>query len=179
MKKIIALVLSILMLFLCGCQLDNQNKSDHNSTPSKTDGQDIITEESISKRLVREMDEALKKELEDPNNYSTTEMANVTLKYTEKWQKIADEYYNKLMEFDGIIQLNEHYYSSDDFHTFISEMKKNWEQYYQIECENYLKVLEAIYNGGTITITFMADYEYEMQKDWAVKLIDIYLMIDR
>ena len=117
MKKIIALILVIFMLCLCGCQSNNQGE---------TELQDIKTEESLSDKLVREMDSALQEDLKNPDNYSTAGMASVTLKYAEKWQEIADEYYNKLMEFDGILQLNDHYYSSDDFHTFISEMKTNW-----------------------------------------------------
>lgn len=129
--------------------------------------------------MVLEIDGALEEELKDSLKYSVVDAANIIDKYAEEWKERADEYYNKLMEFDGILQLNDHYYSSDDFHTFISEMKTNWEQYYQVESENYLKMLEAVNTGSSNTVTMMARYEYEMQKEWALKLINIYLMIDQ
>ena len=49
------------------------------------------------------------------------------LKYTKKWKQVADEYYDKITKYEGIAQLDENYYSSDDLHTFVSNMKINWE----------------------------------------------------
>ncbi|MBE6798051.1 MAG: hypothetical protein E7531_06960 [Ruminococcaceae bacterium] len=78
------------------------------------------------------------------------------------------------MKYDGITQLDENYYSSDDLHTFVSNMKKSWESYNKEQCDNYGKTLSAIYGGGTIIGPLLADFEYNMQKDWALRLVNIY-----
>lgn len=78
------------------------------------------------------------------------------------------------MEYNGIIQGSDDYYSSDDLHTFVSNMKTSWEQYNQTQCENYFKVLETIYAGGTIVRPIFADYKLNLQKEWALRLVIIY-----
>ena len=57
-------------------------------------------------------------------------------------------------------------------------MKSNWEQYYQVQCENYLKTLQAIYSGGTIVGPLFANYKYKMQKEWTLQLVDICEQLD-
>ena len=91
-----------------------------------------------------------------------------------KWKEIADEYYDKIMKYDEDIQLDDHYYSSDDLHTFVSNMKTSWEKYNKEQCENYVKALEAIYQGGSIIGPIAASYECEMQKEWALQLVRLY-----
>jgi len=130
--------------------------------------------ESLADKLAREIDSAYAKELELPEASSTIGMIEAANKYTDKWKQVADEYYNIIMAYDGITQPSEAYYSSDDLHTFVSNMKTSWEQYNQVQCENYLKTLQTIYGGGTIVGPIMADYKYDMQKEWALRLVKIY-----
>lgn len=105
---------------------------------------------------------------------STAGMCDLHNKYTKKWKEIADEYYDKIMKYDEDIQLDDHYYSSDDLHTFVSNMKTSWEKYNKEQCENYVKALEAIYQGGSIIGPIAASYECEMQKEWALQLVRLY-----
>lgn len=123
-------------------------------------------------RLTKEIDEARSVELETA--ISTADMVYVNQKYADMWQDVANKYYEKIMNYNGIIQPSDNYYTSDDLHTFVSTMKNNWEQYYKIESENYLKTLQAIYQGGTVTSTIISSYHYNMQKEWALRIVDIY-----
>lgn len=105
---------------------------------------------------------------------STAGMCDLHNKYTKKWKEIADEYFDKIMEYDEDIQLSDAYYSSDNLHTFVSNMKTSWEKYNKEQCENYVKALEAIYQGGSIIGPIAASYECEMQKEWALQLVRLY-----
>lgn len=179
MKKISVLLL-VFALLLCfnGCQPNTLNnssdgKTDPISTTSQPDSQKYEPKESLAEKLVREIDGAYEKEQNEPENCSTVGMIELADKYANEWKLIADEYYNKIMEYDGIIQPNEDYYSSDDLHTFVSNMKNNREQYHQVQCENYVKTLQTIYGRGTIVGPVFADYKYNMQKEWALELVYI------
>lgn len=135
---------------------------------------DNEVQETLSERLVREIDSTYREEQKSPEDGSTIGMVELSNKYAQKWKQVADEYYDKIMKYDGITQLDENYYSSDDLHTFVSNMKKSWESYNKEQCDNYGKTLSAIYGGGTIIGPLLADFEYNMQKDWALRLVNIY-----
>lgn len=129
--------------------------------------------ETLSEKLTREIDGAYDEEMKSPEDSSTAGMCAISEKYTKKWQAVADEYYNKLMQCD-IKKTNEtSYYTTQEFHTFIKNMKTSWEKDHAIQCENYKKTLYAIY-GGTIVNTLYADYVYNEQMEWALKLVGIY-----
>ena len=180
MKRIIVLFCVVLMLvsILFGCQKADVANDDSNlSTSTSSADQDVqknTVEESLTEKLIREIDGAYAEESKLPESSTTAGMVELSDKYTEKWKQIADEYYNKIMEYDGIITPNEIYYSSDDLHTYVSNMTTNWEQYHRVQCENYVKTLQTIYADGTIVGPIFADYKYEMQKEWALQIVGIY-----
>ncbi len=145
----------------------------HHETNNETN---IIEEtftirESLSDKLVREIEGAYIAEQEYPENSSNAGMVELAEKYTEKWKEAADECYNKIMKFNGVPTV--YYYSSDDLHTAVSNMKVSWEQYSQVQWENYLITLQTAYGPGTIVGPIMANYGYEMQKEWALQLAGI------
>lgn len=180
MKRCVSLFVSVLVLLmcLCSCQKDNVKIADtKSSSTEKTAGKNTEkTEltESLTKKLVREIDDAYSEESKLPEYGTTVGMCKLAEKYTEKWKQIEEEYYDKIMKYDGIIQPSENYYSSDDLHTFVSNMKANFEEYNQKQCDNYTKTLETIYGGGTIVGPVVASYKYKMQKEWALQIVDIY-----
>ncbi len=118
--------------------------------------------ESLSKRLIREIDGEYKEKQELPENCTTIGMV-----------QLADEYYNKLMEYEGIIQFSDTYYSSADLHTFVSNLKNNWEQYRDEDYESYMKILQTICGSGTAVGPLFAGYRYNMEMEWALKLVGI------
>ncbi len=165
MKKTIHILLCLVLLMLCGCQ--------------KEPAQEPITNlsETNKQRLIREIDGAYKEEQKLPENSTTIGMVELSNKYADKWAQVADEYYNKLMT-HKVNPPSESYYSSDDLHIFVSDMKTNWEQYYQEHCKNYLGILKTHYQGGTIVGPLMAEYRYSMQMEWALELVGICQMFN-
>lgn len=175
MKKWNCLFLAILTLAfcLCGCQRGNIQNGDASSAPLDNSGEYGVTL-SLREKLIVEIDGAYAEEEKSPESSTTAGMVALAEKYADQWRQVADTYYNKLMEYDGIDPPNDYYYTSDDFHTFVSNMKADWEQYYRVQCGNYLNTMQAIYTSGTIVGPIVARYEYEMQREWALQLVGIY-----
>ena len=174
MKKIIALLLSFaICIAFCGCENETGSDSAVSSVPTVDSKESKVTE-SLSEKLIREIDGAYQKDSRLPEYSTTAGMVELAYKYTDKWKQVAEEYYAKIMEYKGNVQLSVTDYSSEDFHTFVSNMKTNWEEYSQKQCENYLKTQLYIYDSGTIVGPIMAHYKYELQKDWALEIVGIY-----
>ena len=173
-KTIIYILLTVLLVCLCSCQKANVESGGGNPAPVVSAVEESNVKEPLSEKLIREIDGAYLEEQKKLENDTTIGMVQLTNKYTDEWKQVADEYYDKIMEYDGVIQPSEAYYSSDDLYTFVSNMKINWEQYNQEQCDSYMKTLQTIYGAGTIVGPLFAEYEYEMQKDWALQLVEIY-----
>lgn len=158
-------ILCICVLFvlsLCACNYEVKNDSDGGSIPSTHSVVDEGTE-SLKEKLIREIDGAYYEEAEKPENNTTIGMVEIAAKYTEKWKQISDEYYDRIMQ-DDSSELNAH----------VSDMRTNWEDYYQKQCESYKNTLQIIYEGGSVTGPLFASYKYEMQKEWALQIVEIY-----
>lgn len=139
---------------------------------NKTEKVDVLSD-GLSESLIREIEDAYKAELLTGDN-STIGMVERTAKYTNMWQQVSNEYYDKLINYESIEKYGEIGHTADEFHSYIKNMKTSWEKYYADQCENYREVLFTIYGAGTITKPIFADYQYEMQKDWALRLVEIY-----
>ena len=133
--------------------------------------------ESLSDRLIREIDGAYHEESKLAENSSTVGMVDLAGKYTDKWKQIADEYYDKIMEYGNSEQADESGVMIDELKASVSKMKTNWERYYKEQSEVYANTLYAVYNGGTIIHPIIADYKYDQQKEWALRLVSIYEQI--
>ena len=81
------------------------------------------------------------------------------------------------MAYDRIVKLDDHDYSSEDFHGFIENMKADWEQHYDVRCDNYVEMLKCIYGSGTIVGPLFAHYKCELQKDRTLELLGICTML--
>ena len=128
---------------------------------------------SLYEQLNIEIDNAYELEQSYPENQSTAGMVDLSAKYTAKWAQVAAEYYQKIMAYE-LEEPSETYGTSEDLHTYVTNMKTAWEAYYAAQCENYEKTLVAIYAGGTIVHPIIADYQYDMQREWALRLVTIY-----
>lgn len=124
---------------------------------------------SLSERLDQEIHDAYELERSYDENQSTAGMVEVSEKYAAKWAQVAETYYQMIMAYD----LDDDS-TSEYLHTHVTNMKNEWESYYLIQSENYQNVLLTIYGGGTIVGPVFADYQYEMQRDWALRLVHIY-----
>lgn len=167
MKKYISVLLAAaLLLCLSACKNDDAQSANTGSLSAENAAEEDAGE-TLTEKLIREIDGAYLKESELPEYGTTVGMVELSEKYTEKWKKVADEYYDKIMRYDGSAR-------SDDLHTSVSDMKANWEEYRKKQCENHSKTLQSIYGGGTVTGPAYASYEYEMQKEWALQIVGIY-----
>lgn len=180
MKKIMYFVVSLLIFvsLLCGCHKANIHNEDTNtSTGTSSADQAVQTntvDESLAEKLIREIDGAYAEESKLYESSTTVGMIELADKYAERWKQVADEYYDIIMNYDGIVQLDDNHYSADDLHSFVSNMKTNWEEYNQEQCANYVKILQTIYGSGTVVGPSFAVYKYEMQKEWALQIVGIY-----
>ena len=175
MKKIVIFLMAVLMLGLCGCQ-KQQEDADSQTTQStqSTEKQPVdVARETLTQKLIREIEGAYIKDQEKPEFGTTAGMSELSYQYAEKWEQVADKYYNKLMAHHWEDPPNDIFYTSDEMHGFLSDMKENWEKYYQVQTDNYQKVLVSFYTTGTIVGPLMAAYEYEMKKDWALQVVDM------
>lgn len=128
---------------------------------------------SLYEQLNIEIHNAYELEQSYPENQSTAGMVALSEKYAAKWAQVAEEYYQKIMAHE-LEEPSETYGTSEDLHTYVTNMKTAWEAYYAAQCENYEKTLVAIYAGGTIVHPIIADYRYDMQREWALRLVTIY-----
>ncbi len=161
-KSVICIAVCLLLLLLCGCQ-----------KTSADDPSFVPSEEATADRLVREIDGAYREAQKLPENSTNVGMTELADTYREKWEQTADEYYQKLMQYDGIISPAEHYATSEDLHAYVTELQTEWNRHYETKCEQYLKILKACYQGGTIVVPLMAQYRYNLQMEYALELVGI------
>ena len=176
MKKVIAILTVCSFVLLSGCtakptETDAQGTTtapQQTTTVQPTNNNDVGG--YLCRKLISEIEgEYLKEKENDPDGLTKAEYCDLTEEYANKWKQAADEYYNKLMEYDLGTQVSEAYPTTEEFHKALSNMKKNREEYHNEELSNYITALQYKYTAGTIVTTFFAKYEYEMQKEWALK----------
>lgn len=181
MKKLGSLLLILVLMFSLSACVGAPQSSTESSTESASDLEAVTTptenttevsdEERLSERLIREIDGEYKEKQELPENCTTIGMVQLADEYCKKWEQVADEYYNKLMEYDEIIQFSDAYYTSEDLHTFVSEMKENWEKYKEEDFCLYSDIVCTINGGGSAVPVITSDYVYEETMEWALKLV--------
>ena len=169
--KNLSLILAVVLLFaMVSCR-----RGDVAHTPTVTTEETVTTAgaevESTEKTgssysVVNELDEAMNRELEADS--TTAGMVDINVRYAEKWQALADEYYEKLMDYESSFRA-----SSEDFHGYISDLKTNWEEYYAVECETYNNIIHWMYDPGTIVPVLMSEHSCELTREWTIELIDI------
>ena len=171
MKKYIATVLLLSILLFSGCMAadSNETTTDSVSTTTETTTQKLNEYERISltEKYLKEIDEEYKYRLEN-DELSNFEVGEVSREYSEKWRRVADDYYNKILE-----KPDEYLYDKGLLKSSIISMKENWDNYSKQEKTDYNNLLIAIHGGGTIIGPDTAKYEYEMEKQNALKILSI------
>ncbi len=161
-KLVIFLILMFVIISFSGCNrvVDSDLEIDSKPTISSAEN-----EESIAEKLSHEIDGAYREEQNKPEYTTTIGMIELADKYTKKWAQIADDYYNKIMDSAKI---------SKDYKNNVFNMKINWEKDSEKQYSDYVANLQATYSGGTIIGPLAANYKYEMQKKWALQLVEMY-----
>ena len=173
MKKNISIILIVAILLtivLTACTTKNVD-TPTNTTESTTNQNDnaITEEESLSDRLIREIDGSLQKE--DFDSMSNFEKGNTYVKYAEKWEFVADECYKALMAYER----EEDYPgpTNEEFHKAVLDMRTDWEAYYEKELKNYITIVDFQFTGGTGASIAKCQHEYQMKMEWALQLVEI------
>lgn len=189
MKKIFSLLLILLLILgLIGCE--KAPVKDNTPSSSEThlvDNSSVVSAPSTSSKVKEEapkegLAERLKKELEDgynseallPENSTTLGMVELADKYAKKWADTADEYYKKIMEYNGSVTKTENYQDAEGLHSYLSTLKTTWENKIRTDCENELQRLKDTYGGGTIIGPSFAIFKLQKQKEWALEVVKIY-----
>ena len=173
MKKYIATILLLSILLFSGCMAENSNDAttDSVSTTTETTTEKLNEYERISltEKYLNEIDEVYKYKLEN-EELSNFEVSELSREYAEKWGLIADNYYNLI-----IAEANNFKYDQDPelLKSSMKSMKENWDKYSEQEKEDYHNLLISYHGGGTIVGPDTEKYFYELEKQWALKVLTI------
>lgn len=173
MKKNISIILIVAILLttvLTACTIKKVD-TPTNTTESTTNQNDnaITEEESLSDRLIREIDGSLQKE--DHAMMTTYEQGQVYVDYAKKWEYVADTCYNALMKYES--EDMEPYPTNEEFHTAIKNMKTDWENYYKSNMEDYRTTVYYSFGAGTGAVIVICKHEYQLKMEWALQLVEI------
>ncbi len=115
--------------------------------------------------LYAKIEEEYERDGKNPDYQTTLGMIEYEREYAKKWKCLAERYYGK------IIKLRDGIYSKK-----MAEVKENREAYFKKETECYFEILTDCFSDGSIKGPMFASYECELYKEYAKKIIDIYLI---
>ena len=166
--KSLSLILAVLLLFaMVSCR-----RGDVAHTPAVTTEETVTTAGAeVEQTPIDAIEASLAKTLAAAE--SNYEFSQAYYAAAEAMNGLADTYYEKLMEYEGIVQYDDIFYSTDDFHGFISDMNTNWEEYSKRQLENYEGVVASVFQGGTAGGGVNAQYNYELAKYHATEMYDV------
>ena len=173
MKKYIATVLLLSILLFSGCMAadSNETTTDSVSTTTETTTETLNEYERISltEKYLKEIDEEYKYKLAN-NELSNYEISLLSEEYATKWSIVADEYYNKILKKSDEFS---HDQDPELLKSSMKSIKENWDNYSEQEKEDYHNLLISYHGGGTIVGPDTSKYEYELEKQWALKVLTI------
>lgn len=177
-----------LAIACAGCRLpndatDNDGKessaplSDTQSTEQQTSTTTVPREEAPTKRVsladryLDEVETAYDADANLPEYQSTAGMCELNDKYAKRWQEIADEYYDKLMAFEYDFETP--FCGVEEFRSALADMKANHEEYVEEEMDAYVSVVKYELQGGSASGVVISGHRCELEKEWALKILDI------
>lgn len=108
-----------------------------------------------------------------PEYQSTAGMCELSDQYTKRWRDIADKYYNKLLAYEHKEDVSTPYCSVEEYRTALADMKAAHEDFVEKEMTAYSTILRYEYQGGTISGVIAAGHRYNLEKEWALKILDM------
>lgn len=173
MKKCIAiiLVLTILLFSACSAKSSDEATTDSVSTTTEIAAEKVNESEKISltEKYLKEIDEEYKFRLEN-DELSNYQVSLLSKEYATKWRIVADEYYNKILKKSDEFS---HDQDPELLKSSMISMKENWDNYSEQEKEDYHNLLISYHGGGTIVGPDTAKFNYELEKQWAQKILAI------
>lgn len=147
--------------------------------PTSTDDTPATTQPSVSATPPVFLREKYEAEIEAdrdadadlPEYQSTAGMCELSDKYTKRWQEIADKYYDKLMAFEYDFETP--FCGVEEFRSALADMKANHENYVEKEMTAYVSVVKYEFQGGSASGVVISGHRYNLEKEWALKILDI------
>ena len=95
------------------------------------------------------------------------ETSQISYDYAQKWDAVAAQYYDAIM---GV--------ANDDLKAALSAGPEAWEAYAQAELELFFRYKEQKYWGGSIMPVLVADAQYQLSRERALELYDIFIQVE-
>lgn len=127
----------------------------------------------LADRYLDEVETAYEADALLPEYQSTAGMCDLNGKYANRWAEIADEYYNKLMAYEHDADYSTPFCTVEEFRTALTDMKADHEEYVEKEMAAYNTVLRYEYQGGTISGVISSGHRCSLEKEWALKILNI------
>lgn len=108
-----------------------------------------------------------------PEYQSTAGMCELNDKYANYWADIADEYYYKLLAYEHDEDYSTPFCNVEEFRTALIDMKTDHKEYVEKEMTAYNTILKYEYQGGSISGVISSGHRCELEKEWALKILDI------
>ena len=162
MKRILILITLLSIFFLCSCETKNfQQEPDINTSEEK---------ELISEKLLHTIESEYKKESEYERYLTTAGMIELANKYKNKWDAVSDEYYEKI-----ISVTKENFKDKKDvILQKLNNLKASYEEYEKSNLDLKKEIYNLKYSGGSIIGPLCANELYELRKNYALEIVDIY-----
>ena len=157
MKKLFTFLLCCMMLTGCA---EPASMPPHTTAPAET--QQTLPEDNpeiaqLDKEYAMAMSAAV----------SNAERTDVNTRFSESWMKIIEEYYQLLNEV-----------SPDNMQILLQQDKEQWLLYSQGQIELEHARLDAVYGSGTIVPVLLSEFTYELNREKAVELIEMYIQMN-
>ncbi len=169
MKKYIMPIVAVLcILCLCSCT--------QKAPVSETVG-DASQTETLTDKLLREIEGEYFEKQAEPQYTTTAGMVKLSVEYASKWEAVAEEYYAKILEW---LSKNSPEVQAA-FEKKLSELKETYAAYAEAKTEVYTEAYQILYGGGSIRGPLSAHRAYDIKKDFALELAELYeiLTFDR
>lgn len=181
MKRFLSALLAITVLVaLSGCYFVTAPDKTENEEKTETIEKEFKKPESITKTkqdYIDQIDGEYQQKQQLEEYMSTYGMVSLADEYAGKWEDLAEQFYDKLKAVDGRVTLDGKEYSSKEFRKYITRLKNKRLKEIKQKKEQNLKELKEEYEGGTIIGPLASAYNYDLQMEWALELVDIYSAI--
>lgn len=156
-----------LLIIVCLCSCGVRTSAPEANT---NDTASVVQDETISDRLLNDIESEYKKDAEKEENMTTAGMINLAYRYAEKWDAVSVEYHNKI-----ITVADEAFEDKKEVITEkLDKLKKSYDEYAENNLDLYKEIYNLKYSGGSIIGPLCATEYYELKKDYALELVDIY-----
>lgn len=181
MKKWVLIGCAFFVLVVGGCSiyrspsqlpLDNATDVSSHITPeASSDATSEATSDAITETtteviidfttLFVELDDEYKKRV--TGSCSNSEEVEINYQFAEAWKMAVDEYYDWIL-----------LHAEDELYNEISAEVVRWEEYSQNCLGAYESYLYQIYTTGTIVPVLQSEYTYNLYRDKALELYELY-----